>query len=72
MILVQLKKHYASGKMFVNSWIAINKEIASNITIIPGVKEIVEGKNIPSGFYKNASQYFLEDGILRNGYGINL
>lgn len=72
MILVYLKKHYASGKMFVTTWTAINKEIASKITTVPGVKEIVEGKNIPSGFYKNASQYFLEDGRLRNGYGINL
>lgn len=71
MILTYLKKHYVSGKMFVDSWVFVPKEIAVEMSSIPGVQEFIPMNKVPVGFYNNYSRYFVEDGILRNGFGLN-
>lgn len=69
MLCVTLKLHVNSGKLFVESWFVAPK--AATITVVPGVRELIDMKNIPSGFFKNSRRYFVEDGVLRNGFGIN-
>lgn len=71
MIQVKLKKHIGTGKMFVSAWQFLTKEQAIKTTQIPGSRVIVEEKNVPEGFYKKPTAYFFEDGILRNGFGMN-
>lgn len=72
MILVQLTKNITTEKMFVKSWQFVTREQASSIVEIPGSQELIAITKVPAGFYKKSDYYFVEDGILRNGYGIHL
>lgn len=72
MILVQLTKNITTEKMFVKSWQFVTREQAASIVSIPGSQELIELTKVPAGFYKKSDYYFVEDGILRNGYGIHL
>lgn len=71
MIVISLKKHIPTEKMFVQAWIYMPKEKAASAMIVPGLQAIVELSDVPEGFYKNSYRYFYEDGRLRNGFGIN-
>lgn len=71
MIFIKLKKHIGTGKMFVTAWNFISKSAANKVTQIPGSQIVLDEGNIPSGFYQNATAYYVESGVVRNGYGIN-
>lgn len=72
MIVVHLTKNITTEKMFVKSWQFITREQAASVVQVPGSQEIIEMSKVPAGFYKKSEYYFVEDGILRNGYGIHL
>ncbi len=71
MLLLRLKKHIPTGKMFVTSWFFVPKNQSTEQIIIHGQQVLIEDKNVPDGFYKTPFRYFYEDGFLRNGFGIN-
>lgn len=71
MLLLRLKKHIPTGKMFVVAWFFVPKNQSTQQQIIHGLQVLIEDKNVPEGFFKTPFRYFYEDGFLRNGFGIN-
>ncbi len=71
MLLLRLKKHIPTEKMFVVAWFFVPKDKKSEQIIVHGQQVLIEDKYVPEGFYKAPFRYFYEDGHLRNGFGIN-
>jgi hypothetical protein len=69
MILVDTKKIPELNKHFVISWYCVTKAQLRDMKLKSSQKVFNHG-DIPKGFYTNSSQFFVEEGILRNGYGI--
>lgn len=68
MLLVKFEKNKELDISMVTSWMFIPKEKSVNINNIPGYQMKFDTDDIPTGFYENSSEFFLDSTKLRRYY----